>query len=220
MSRIALLCACATLALGVTACPPAERGEMEAESERPAETTGVDDGQAADRSEAEEGAPAGQAAGETSGAPGDPQAERRAVMDLDREWSARFGQGDVAWIANLHAQDARTLPPNAGPVVGREAIRGFFRDLTSTEGLSLSWQPEGARVSEAADMAYSWGSYDMRLPDGTEDRGKYLAVWIRQAGDWKVAADMFNSSLPVPTDEGAPDAQEEPESESSEAPEG
>ncbi len=198
MSTRPMLCACAALALAVAACEPAERGDMEPEAERVAEANDAEDAEPTDRSEAEGGMPAaGQTADERAGAPADPQAERRAVMDLDREWSARAGRGDVSWIANLHAQDARTLPPNAEPVVGREAIRGFWRDLASTEGLSLSWQPEGARVSDGAGMAYSWGGYRMRTPDGVEDRGKYLVVWIRQAGDWKVAADMFNSNLPA-----------------------
>lgn len=222
MSRRAMLCACATLALAVTACPPAERAEPESEGEQMAETNGAESAEAADGAAAEEAMPAGQAAGEApaGAASADPQAERRAVMDLDREWSARAGQGDVSWIANLHAQDARTLPPNAEPVVGREAIRSFWRDLSSTEGLSLSWQPDGARVSDGADMAYSWGSYTMRLPDGAEDRGKYLAVWVREAGDWKVAADMFNSNLPS-APEGAPQEGEEgAETEGSSSPEG
>jgi ketosteroid isomerase-like protein len=41
----------------------------------------------------------------------------------------------------------------------------------------------------------------MNDPKGSPimDRGKYVAVWKKQAdGSWKVAAESFNSDLPVP----------------------
>lgn len=126
----------------------------------------------------------------------------RAVMELDRQWSERAGAGDVEWIAQLHAEDARTLPQNTEPIEGREAIAGFWRGLSETEGLSLSWSPEGGNAASSGDMAYTWGSYRMELPDGGEDRGKYLVVWEMRDGQWRVVADMFSSDLPAPGAEG------------------
>jgi hypothetical protein len=32
------------------------------------------------------------------------------------------------------------------------------------------------------------------------DRGKYVVVWRKVRGDWKVAADIFNSDGPPPVE--------------------
>ena len=55
-------------------------------------------------------------------------------------------------------------------------------------------------------MAYEIGTYTMGLdaPGGrVEDEGKYVVVWTRVGGDWKVAADIFNSNRPAPAPAGS-----------------
>ncbi|HUE96405.1 MAG TPA: hypothetical protein VMN39_07075, partial [Longimicrobiaceae bacterium] len=63
----------------------------------------------------------------------------------------------------------------------------------------------------AGDYAYSVGTFTMSgaAPDGSEwsDEGKYVAVWQNVEGDWKMAADIWNSSAPPPgmaAEEAAP----------------
>jgi hypothetical protein len=41
------------------------------------------------------------------------------------------------------------------------------------------------------------GVYLRRRADGSLfDRGKYMVIWKRVAGDWKIHRDMFCTSLP------------------------
>lgn len=129
--------------------------------------------------------------------PVDRQAEAEAIMELERQWSAAFQEGDIDWIVDLHAANGRTLPPGSEPFVGPEAVRQLWTSLYRTEGLSLTFGPTEAHVAEAGDLGYALGTYEMTLPDGTEDRGKYVVVWVKEAGEWKVAADIFNSNLPA-----------------------
>lgn len=125
----------------------------------------------------------------------DREAEIETIMELERTWSAKFQEGDIDWIVNRHVANGRTLPPGADPFVGRQAIRQFWSDLYETEGLSLTFGPSEAHVSEAGDMGYVLGTYEMALPDESEDRGKYVVVWVKEDGEWRIAADMFNSNL-------------------------
>jgi hypothetical protein len=49
-------------------------------------------------------------------------------------------------------------------------------------------------------MAYDIGTCQLSYKpaqNGIENLGKYVVVWIKEAGDWKVAADIFNSDLPI-----------------------
>lgn len=149
--------------------------------------------------------------------PVDTQAEAQIVMALERDWASRFQQGDIDWIVNRHATHGRILPPGSEAAVGREAVREVWTGFHETEGLSLDFGPDEAHVAEAGDMAYVLGSYDLTLPDGGEDRGKYLVVWVKEDGEWRIAADMFNSSVAPPAEavpaqsaEEAPDDYEPP----------
>jgi len=64
----------------------------------------------------------------------------------------------------------------------------------------LSWKPTRVEASKSGDMAHVSGTYEFSINDASgkpfNDRGKYLEVWKKQAdGNWKCAADMWNSDL-------------------------
>lgn len=120
----------------------------------------------------------------------DSAAEAAAIMALEREWSAKFQEQDLEWIVNLHATNGRQMPPNAESVVGHEALRTQWQAMFA---LDASWEPTEAHVSASGDMAYDFGTTTINTPDGSVP-GKYLVVWVRENGEWKVAADMFSSN--------------------------
>lgn len=169
----ALLLAVAFAAAQAACQPAAEEGAESTEAETAAAETGAAAGQAAREAEAE-------------------------IMELSREWSRRVGQGDVEWTVDLHAANGRVMPPDAEPAVGPEAVGAFWRGMLGTEGLSVSWEPSEVHVSSSGDMAYEVGTYEMTLPDGSADDGKYTVVWVKEGGEWKVAVDMFSSNRPPP----------------------
>jgi ketosteroid isomerase-like protein len=122
----------------------------------------------------------------------DTQAEAQAIMALEREWSARFAADDVDWIVDLHAANARQLPPNAEAVVGAEALRATWEGMATTEGFSATWESSEVHVSDAGDMAYDLGTGTITTPDGQATPFKYVVVWVKENGEWKVAVDIFS----------------------------
>jgi ketosteroid isomerase-like protein len=124
----------------------------------------------------------------------DAAAEADVIMELEREWSRKFTEGDVDWIIDLHAADARQLPPGADWIVGADALRAAWEGMSNTEGLEISWEPTGAHVSPDGGMAYDYGTVSMTTADGKTTSMKYLVVWTRVGDEWKVAADMFNAN--------------------------
>ncbi len=49
-------------------------------------------------------------------------------------------------------------------------------------------------------MAYDYGWYTFAFDTDNgrfEDKGKYIVVWKKVGGAWKVAADIFNTNLPA-----------------------
>jgi ketosteroid isomerase-like protein len=122
----------------------------------------------------------------------DTAAEAAAIMSLEREWSAKFQEEDLEWIVNLHATNGRQFPPNAEPIVGREALRTQWEAMFD---LDASWESVEAHVSASGDMAYDFGTATIITPEGPAP-SKYLVVWVREDGEWKVAVDMFSPNQP------------------------
>jgi ketosteroid isomerase-like protein len=122
----------------------------------------------------------------------DQAAEAAAIKALETEWSDRFGAADVDGIMAMHAQNVVQLPPGSPALVGQEAVRASWEGMANTEGLSASWESTAAYVAPSGEMAFDYGIANVTLPDGTSEVSNYLVVWVREDGEWKVAADMWN----------------------------
>jgi len=120
--------------------------------------------------------------------------EAEAIMELDLEWAQRFADKDFDWIAALQAQNAVLLAPGVDIIHGREAILGAWEGMATTIP-GTSWEPVMAKVSSSGDMAYVYGTASAVDADGNGTPMKYLEVWVKIDGEWKVAADVFNANV-------------------------
>ena len=108
-----------------------------------------------------------------------------------------YNAGDAAGVAALYAEDATVMPPNAEPAVGREAIEAAMRaELDAAPGFSLVLETTSLEVT--GDVAVELGRYVVTDPEGGHaDHGSFIAYWKRVDGGWKMAADIWNSSMPA-----------------------
>lgn len=128
-------------------------------------------------------------------------AEERAIRAVDRRMLAAAQGNDPSTFGAAFTEDGRMLFPNMDAVVGREAITAKATEDFAVPGFTLSWQPTHVEIARSGDLAVSSGTYELALttPGGpVEDRGKYMTVWRKVDGEWKVAADMMNTSVPLP----------------------
>ena len=130
----------------------------------------------------------------------DTKAIEKALRDLDAQWSAAAGAKDLEKTIAFYSGDAIVLPTNAPAATTKEAIRNTWKDLLASPGLAISWKTTKVEVAKSGDIAYTTGTYELTMNDASgkpaNDRGKYLEVWEKQAdGNWKCAADMWNSDL-------------------------
>lgn len=127
------------------------------------------------------------------------EAEEQAIRELDEQWAQTALDRDPAGFASFYAENGRLMPPNAPTATGPGAVEQVLEQIL-TPNTTLEISSTEIHVSEAGDMAYDIGMYalEVETPDGTvEDEGKYLVVWQKVDGEWKVVADMFNSNLPA-----------------------
>ena len=121
----------------------------------------------------------------------DPRSE---ISEAARRFLRSFAQHDIAAIAACYTEDAQMLPANMKPIEGRAAIGAVFK-FTGGQGHTLEFLTRELDVLGAT--AVEIGEYVRRAGDGsTVDHGKYIVIWKRVAGEWKIHRDMFNTNQP------------------------
>ena len=144
--------------------------------------------------------PANDAAEVSAAAAVDTGADEQAIRGHVDHWHQLMKAKDAAGIAELYAEDGAVMPPNAPIGKGRAAIQQTWASMMRTPGFGLTIAPEQILVSSSGDMALDRGTYSLTIaPNGTAqtDTGKYVVVWRKIGGEWKAAADIFNSDLPA-----------------------
>ena len=132
----------------------------------------------------------------------DVRSEADAIRELDRRWLAAEVAQDGAAASAFFAPDGVEMPANGPAVVGRKAIQAWYAEWLNTPGMSVSFYPEVIEIAASGDLAYDRGAYRFATdgPQGhTEDVGKYLTVWKKLDGEWKVVVDTANSNQPAPS---------------------
>ena len=126
----------------------------------------------------------------------------RILRDLDAQWSKAAAAKDLEQTVAFYSDDAIVLPPNATRAATKKTVRNVWKDVLAAPGLVISWKPSKVKLGHNGAMAWVSGTYELIMNDASgkpiNDRGKYLEVWEKQAdGNWKCAADMWNSDLAV-----------------------
>lgn len=130
-------------------------------------------------------------------------ADEGAIRGQVARWLELVKAKDAAAIAQMYTEDGAVMPPNAAIGKGRTAIEQSWASMMSTPGFDLTFAPEQIVLSASADMALDRGTYRLAVaPSGKaqSDTGKYVVVWRKVGGEWRAAADIFNSDLPAAKD--------------------
>ena len=128
------------------------------------------------------------------------QPVRAAIEANTKQFIEAFNKGDAAAVANMYTADARLLPPNGEMVEGRENIQKFWQAGISA-GLKMVTL-ETVHVESQGNIAVEVGRYTSTITRAgatTTDKGKYVVQWKREGQNWKLAVDIFNSNMPLPT---------------------
>lgn len=129
-----------------------------------------------------------------------------AVRKVTQDWALACNTTHLDDLAELYAADALVLRPNVPPVRGTASIREFLFSVLDAGLGEVELDP--LRVDVFGDVACEAGRCKMLVPTATgkrrEERGKYMVVLTRQAGDWKIIADCWSSDLSMAAGENVP----------------
>ncbi len=103
------------------------------------------------------------------------------------------GRRDFAALERVYTRNARLLPPGAPMVAGRAAVAGFWRGALDALGveslrlhtLTLDVLGDSAQEVGRAELAVKGGGAPVAL--------KYVVLWKREDGGWRLDVDIWNA---------------------------
>ena len=118
--------------------------------------------------------------------------DRASIQTLNDQFTKAFNAGDIAAVATHYTEDATVLPPGAEMVIGRNAILTFWKSAADQIGdiklTAVDVKPLGSNAAREI------GTFSLRTKAAQSQQvtGKYVVVWEKVGGDWKLATDIWN----------------------------
>jgi uncharacterized protein (TIGR02246 family) len=123
------------------------------------------------------------------------QSDSAAIHELGRQFSAAYRKGDAGAMTDLYTADAVILPERSDPITGREGIMRYWSPKPGRRVTRHGLTPTSIVVD--GDHGYDHGTYEIV---GEREgkawgpyREKYVVVWQRQGGAWRIQLDIWNS---------------------------
>jgi uncharacterized protein (TIGR02246 family) len=128
----------------------------------------------------------------------DPAALRLEIDAANKHLMETFARADAAGLAAIYTEDGQMLPPGSQTVEGRTAIEALWKGLFALP--VKEFQVETRELLALDDDACEVGRYRLIGTDGSIfEAGKYVIIWRRGVGGWKIYRDIWNADVPAPT---------------------
>ena len=123
-------------------------------------------------------------------------AMRKVIEENNSRFTKAHVSGDAPLIDNMFTRDAKVLPPESPPVVGRTAIAKLTADYIAFGITEFSEETTDFYGNE--DLLIDQGNYVMVYgKEKTVEKGKYVNVWKKEDGNWKIYSNIWNTNAPA-----------------------
>lgn len=118
---------------------------------------------------------------------------KASIKAANKALAAELAKGNSAAISKMYTKTAKLMAPNMDFVKGTKAIAGFWQAAIGmgVKGGAL----KTLEVEQHGPTAIEVGTYMLSGEGGAVlDEGKYIVVWKKEGGQWKLSRDIYNSS--------------------------
>jgi uncharacterized protein (TIGR02246 family) len=126
--------------------------------------------------------------------------EEQAIRDQDARWLKAEETRDAAGAAAVFASDGVAYREHLDPIVGPTAFQAYVNKFSADNpNVKVTWSTDAIRMAESGDVAIQTGEYHLTAlgpkADG-EDKGRFVTIWKKINGEWKVAHDISSTTMP------------------------
>jgi uncharacterized protein (TIGR02246 family) len=119
-------------------------------------------------------------------------AQKAEIEAVNAKWMDFFNKGDFVGVASLYTEDAAAFPPGSAMVNGRAAIGTMWKNMAEMVSDPKVTTLDVKSLGPSAAREIGTFSLKTKGPTPQEVTGKYVVVWEKVGGDWKLAADIWN----------------------------
>ena len=118
--------------------------------------------------------------------------QKPSIQKANEEWMAAFNKGDAAAVAALYAEDAYVLPAGAEMAKGRRAIETFWKKTVQQLGDAKLKTLDLQSLGPGSAREVGTFSFKTKGDNPEVVVGKYVVVWRKMGGQWKLITDIWN----------------------------
>jgi ketosteroid isomerase-like protein len=125
----------------------------------------------------------------------DKQWARPFIDSINQKFSEEIASGDSSALASHYWPDAELLLDNSEVVKGNDIMPtwGAFIRMGAKQMTFSTTDIKGS-----SSLIIETGNYEIKAADSSlMDRGKYVVVWEKRNGEWKLYRDIGCTSLPA-----------------------
>jgi ketosteroid isomerase-like protein len=116
------------------------------------------------------------------------------IEQANKEFMAFYDAGDTMGVANSYTVDGKVMNAGAPSVGGKNNIASLFAGMIKSGITKADLKLENVYGSE--DLLVEEGVAFLYASDKVVAEEKYIVVWKKEDGKWKLFRDIFNSNLP------------------------
>ena len=121
---------------------------------------------------------------------------RKEIEEANRDFMELVAKGDSVGLANSYTTDAKFMSAGAPAVVGRANIQKAMSDIVKSGITKVDLRL--IEVFGTEDLIAEEGELTLFVKNDTVGKEKYIVLWKKEDGKWKLFRDIFNSNLPAP----------------------
>jgi ketosteroid isomerase-like protein len=103
-------------------------------------------------------------------------------------------QGNLESMLAMYSDEASILPPSGNSLYGRSAFTPFWQHMIENVGFGNVQYTIEKLEKLSEDTVAEMTQFQVDLA-GQPTQGKYVVIWKKQQGQWKLHIDIFNVAM-------------------------
>ena len=121
---------------------------------------------------------------------------KKEIEEANRNFMDLVAKGDSVGLANSYTKDAKFMSAGAPAFVGRANIQNAMSGFVKSGITKIDLRTN--EVFGTEDLIAEDGEVTFYVKDKVVGNEKYIVLWKKEEGKWKLFRDIFNSNSPAP----------------------
>lgn len=122
------------------------------------------------------------------------QSEEDKIRALAKQFSADLMAQNLDAVVAAYTDDGKIFPAGSDILEGKD-LKNYWNPEKPNDWKIVYHKITPKEIKVLGDEAYDYGYYEGKASNGTdtsEFKGKYVIIWRKEEGSWKMYLDIWN----------------------------